>query len=157
VLPDHDRRTARPWRSLIGLPATLTAMLLVLLLALAGSHATAAADCTVGGSGCLPGTGYTFDDTWDCGAITGDDCYYDTTTSAGSAVNAHWGWGSASYDGTGDVFVCIQGGSYFIGCAFNIARACFFASCDDQDAVTFPLFISNQSGVSHTISGHGKA
>jgi hypothetical protein len=149
----HVQRTARSWRSYICAVASLTA----LLLALAGSHSTASADCTTGGIGCVPGSGYTFDRTWNCGAFNTASCYYNGTTSSGSATANHWGWGSASYDGAGDVFVCIQGESYFVGCAYNLARACFYASCDDQDAVQFFLFVRNQSGVSHTVSGHGLA
>jgi hypothetical protein len=141
------------WRSRIYLVASLATLLFVL----AGSHTTASADCTTGGPGCLPASGYTFDRIWNCGAINTALCYYDGTTSVGSANPQHWGWGSASYDGAGDVFVCIHGSTFFVGCGVDLARACFSANCDDQDAATFPLSVRNQSGVSHTISGHGMA
>ena len=153
MLSEHVQKTTLQWRSRFRLGIVLA----VLLLALAGSSSTASADCTTGGSGCLPGSGYTLDDTWNCGAINTAWCYYDSTTSSGSAASTSWGWGSAAYNGAGDVYVCIQGSSYFVGCAYNLARACFYASCDDQDLVAFALFVRNQSGFAHTIFGHGLA
>jgi hypothetical protein len=125
-----------------------------LLLAL---HTPAAhADCTTGGSSCLPGAGYTEAPTWDCGAISTETCYYFGTTSASFATARSWGWGSASYGGTGTVFVCIQGDVYFVGCGDNLARACFLASCDDQDSVAFNIAVENFTGT-HTINGHAEA
>ncbi|MDO8214099.1 hypothetical protein [Conexibacter sp. CPCC 206217] len=130
----------------------------VAIMALAGSHSPAGA-CTTGGSGCLPGSGYTVTvGPWNCGGIVGSDiCYYNATLSARAATTSSWGWGSASYDGAGDVYICIQGSIYFVGCAYNIARACYYTTCDDQDLVAFELSVRNQSGVTHTVHGRGMA
>lgn len=123
-----------------------------LLLALA---APAGADCTTGGSSCLPGTGY--DDPqvqWSC-VVNTANCYWDSVTDPRFASLDDFGWGSAAYAGTGSVFVCIRGDGVFVGCAYTLARACYSASCNDQDIVNIELYTQNQSGVSHTIEGHG--
>lgn len=118
------------------------------------------ATCTNGGgSNCLPQSGYTTDEIWSCSVNTAP-CYHDSTTSAGSATFTDWGWGSADYSGTGSVYVCVQGAygrtEYFTGCAYGLARACATLTCDDQDSFLMLLAVLNQSGVTHTINGHGK-
>lgn len=148
----HHRTGGSPWRSLLCVAALLAAML---LLAGAGS---ATADCTTGGSACTPGTGYTTDDIWGCGAIGDRDfCYFDSAKNAPSlATPRSWGWGSASYSGAGSAYVCVTGGSYFFACGTNLARACFSAGCSDQGAASFLIYVQNFTGT-HTISGHAKA
>lgn len=123
----------------------------------------ATADCTTGGSSCLPGSGYGLTDVnWACGINT-EDCYYDTTTDVTRATLYDWGWVSASYGGAGSVYVCGRGigigsppGIAFIGCGYNLARVCGLPSCDDQDGVQARVAVQNQSGVTHTINGHAK-
>lgn len=154
----HDHTLARPGGALAGIAASLATLLVCFALLAAAAPSTAsAADCTSGGSSCLPGTGYGSDVTWACSINTGTNCYYNNTTSSGSARSDSWGWGSASYSGAGSVFVCIQGSGYFVGCAYTLARACYYASCDDQDLVSFLIYVRNESGVTHTIDGHAMA
>jgi hypothetical protein len=115
----------------------------------------AGADCTTGGSSCLPGSGYADPDVqWSC-AINAANCYWNSVTDARLASLDDFGWGSAAYNGAGSVFVCVRGGGVFVGCAYNLARACYSASCNDQDIVNIELYVQNQSGVTHTIEGHG--
>jgi len=151
---DHAQKRAgrRPWRSLVCSVAALAALLVCL------TAGPAAADCTTGGSSCLPGTGYTLDDTWNCGAIAAPTvCYFNSQTNAGSATSRTWGWGSAAYNGTGNVYVCINGGSYFYACGTNLARACYQANCNAQGSNSFLMWVENPSSPAHTIFGHGKA
>ena len=58
-------------------------------------------------------------------------------------------------DGSPDAFVCVVGTGYFSGCSFDLARACFAGSCDDQDSFLFTLYVNHTYGSSRTISGHG--
>lgn len=149
----HARHRAgrRPWRSLLCIAASLAAVLT--LCSFAGP---AIADCTTGGSTCLPNNGYTDDEVWNCGAIAEPtNCYFNGTTSSGSATSRYWGWGSASYGGAGTSYVCMQGGGYFYACADNLARGCFYASCDAQASISFLMWVENHTGT-HTVSGHGK-
>jgi len=148
----RDRAGRRPLRSLLGSAASLAVLLFCC------STGPASADCTTGGSSCLPGTGYILDDTWDCGAISSvTDCYFNGVTSPGSAISRYWGWGSAAYNGTGDAWVCINGGTYFYACSTNLARACFNGSnCNAQRTADFPMYVENFTGT-HTIYGHGLA
>lgn len=150
----HHRTGRRPWRSLLRIVASLATVLL-LSTAAAGP---ATADCTTGGSSCLPGTGYTTDDIWGCGVIGDrDDCYFDSAkNNPGLATPRSWGWGSASYTGAGDAWVCVNGATYFFACATDLARACYYASCLDQSVASFLIYVENFTGL-HTISGHAQA
>ncbi|HZV76043.1 MAG TPA: hypothetical protein VFF79_20215 [Conexibacter sp.] len=142
----RDRGRRRPAaRYVLCLGALLAA------LAVVGGPASgvASADCTSGGSSCLPGSGYSFDSVWDCGVIAENvDCY--------ANGNHTWGWGSASYSGSGSTYVCIRLSGYALGCGTNLARTCYAASCNDQSVVAFPASVEN-FGAPHTISGHAKA
>lgn len=107
-------------------------------------------DCTGGGSSCLPGSGYTLDWNWNCGAIgDGVRCV---------GLGGHtWGWASAAYNGSGSVYTCVQLAGYASGCGYNIARTCFSPTCNDQNVVAFAPSVINESGYVHTILGHSKA
>lgn len=147
----HVRARARLLlRTSICVAASLAATLLIAWSAPAG------ADCTTGGSTCLPGTGYDPNPEvqWSC-VINTANCYWNSVTDIRLASFDDFGWGSAAYNGAGTVFVCVRGGSVFVGCANNLARACYSASCNDQDIVNIELYVQNQSGVTHTIEGHG--
>jgi hypothetical protein len=149
VLDTCRRAGGRPLRPRLVRAVSLTALLAIMLFAAAAPPASA--DCTTGGSACLPGTGYVEDRIWNCGSIAANvGCYY------ASGGNYHWGWGSADADAGPSAWVCIQGGSYFAGCAYGNARACFSASCNDQDALAFPMWVRHSYGSSRTISGHGQ-
>lgn len=149
----HDRAGRRPWRSLLCSAASLAALLFCF------TTGPAVADCTTGGSSCTPGSGYTLDDTWDCGAIpVRTRCYFNGVTSAPSALSRYWGWGSAAYNGAGSAWVCINGGTYFYACATNLARACFDGTnCNAQRAASFVMYVENFAVDPHTIFGHGLA
>jgi hypothetical protein len=113
----------------------------------------------------LPGSGYTFDVTWNCGAIqtdSGEYCYYNGTLSWSAATKHTWGWGSAAYNGTGTTWVCVEaqfdsGADSFGGCGTNLARSCYFANCNDQDSVYLRMNVQNHGANAHTIWGHGEA
>ncbi|MDO8186372.1 hypothetical protein Q5424_18715 [Conexibacter sp. JD483] len=142
--------------SLLRILACAAVSLTVVLLLSASQPATA--DCVSGGgSSCLPGAGYVNSVSWSC-VIDTADCYYDSVTDSSRAASSDFGWGAASYSGAGSVFVCIRatGSLPFIGCAYDLARACALASCDDQDLVLMKVLVQNQSGVSHTINGRAQ-
>jgi hypothetical protein len=148
VLNTCRRAGKRPPRSHLRRAVSLTALLTTMLFA--ATSAPASADCTTGGSGCLPANGYSSHDIWNCGSIrAGSNCAY----GGGSRID--WGWGSASDDGSPDAFVCVVGTGFFSGCSFDLARACFAASCDDQDSFLFTLYVNHTYGSGRTISGHG--
>lgn len=124
-----------------------------------GPAGVASADCTTGGTGCLPGTGYTFDQRWNCGSIDSDlgtYCYYNETKIREHAALHTWGWGSAAYNGSGSTFVCVIGEGHFEGCGVDLARACYFANCNDQESSSFQMSVGN-FGDPHTVWGHGEA
>ena len=130
--------------------------LCALSLAFVPGHASASCH----GNECVPGSGYTFDETWNCGQIHSEvDCFYHEVTSLGSAIKHTWGFGSASYNGAGNVEVRIEGRteelSLFGGWGTNLSRACYNDNCNDQDGVLLYEDVGN-SGF-HTISGHGEA
>lgn len=149
----RERAAARGWRSRLLLAACAA------IVALSAGHAGTAAACTTGGSSCLPGSGYTLQPSpWSCGTIAaGVACYYNGTTSSSSAPSHTWGWGSAAYNAGGaNVDLCVYGGTYFYGCGVNIARACYFTNCNDQNSVAFPIDVVNFSG-RYQIFGNAKA
>lgn len=145
-----NRGRRRP-RHLLCLGALLAALAVV-----GPGGGVASADCTSGGSGCLPGSGYTLDTVWNCGPLyPGFDCYANGTTIFGNAVTHTFGWGSASFP---EVPVCIQLGPYAGACATNVARVCYQANCNDQNANSFRAEVHHrQTGIAWTISGHAKA
>src|SRR4051794_3634289 len=105
------RRNGSPRSPTLVRLAALTATVVSSVLAFGIPSSQAQNGCS--GSGCLPTTGYTFDGTWNCGAIdstapTGDVCYYNGTKSSGSATQHTWSWGSADYDGAGSTYTCIE-------------------------------------------------
>lgn len=137
--------------------AMIAAALAVVLAVLAAGHVQpASANCQ--GSGCLPGSGYTFDRTWDCGVIGPVvRCWYNATTSESSATQHTWGFGSAAYNGAGSVYVCVgTAPNYFIDCGTNLARGCYDSNCNDQDFIWFKEWVYQNTG-SHTVWGHGLA
>jgi hypothetical protein len=111
---------------------------------------------------CLPNGGYTYNQTWDCGVVTFPDvCYFNSTTRRSSASAHTWGFGSASYPGTGNVDVCVddynlRGTFQWGSCALNRARACARLDCRDVDGVSTVLGVS-PSTTTHTVNGHGEA
>lgn len=112
------------------------------------------------GSGCMPVGSYTLDTSFNCGQITWAACYANGTTNAGSGVWHHFGWGSSSYSGSGDITVGLGvsgGGASFGGWAVDLVRACYYNSCLPQTASNMQLYVSQLSGVPHTVWGHGKA
>jgi hypothetical protein len=147
----RDHAGERPWRSFLLGAVSLTALLLCLC---SGS----ASACVRGGPSCLPTTGYTYDNVWNCGTITvGDDCFSTgvLNTRTGARFD-NWGWGSASYGGSGTLFICVDAVN-FGGCGNNLARACAQASCAAQTSVNLYLWVENTESSFHTISGHGKS
>lgn len=141
----HKRATARGWRALLCIAASLAAITFT-----TGLAESASAACTTGGLGCLPGSGYTSgrETIWNCGSIAaGVDC--------NSPSRESFGWGSAAYNGGGaNVSVCVYGGSWFSGCGTNLIRACFYDNCNDQNSQTMSMIVENFSG-SYVIYGHG--
>lgn len=113
------------------------------------------------GTGCLPVGNYTLDTNYNCGQIVWEACYANGTTSAGSAVQHHYGWGSAAYNGAGSInvgFAAVNGGTaYFAGFGTNLARGCYYASCVPQGATNLKFYVYQVSGVAHTVWGHAKA
>lgn len=148
MLDREDRARLRPQRR-PGLPnGTFTAVMATIALLLALSCAPASADCTTGGSSCLPaGGGWVGRPVWNCGTFASTyTCYYGS-----SGTRLDWGFGSAS----DDAFVCVTGVGYFAGCAFDLARACYSPDCTDQDAVSFALHVTHSAGTARFVSGHG--
>jgi hypothetical protein len=146
-------------------PAAHAIALLVVcgaLLAFASASAFHADRSSAGclGNGCLPVGNYTLDTSYSCGQIVWEACYANGTTSSGSAVWHHFGWGSSSYSGSGSVGVAVTasgGGVSFGGWGTNLIRACYYGSCVPQTATNMLFFVNQGSGVAHTIWGHGKA
>ena len=137
--------------------ATIAAVLAIAFATLAGSHVdSASANCQ--GSGCLPGSGYTFDQQWNCGVIGPVvRCWYNATTSESAATSHTWGFGSAAYNGSGSVYVCTgTSPNYFIDCGTNLARGCYDSNCNDQGFIWFKEWVYQNTG-SHTVWGHGLA
>lgn len=126
---------------------------------------SADADCTSGGSSCLPGSGYTFDQSWNCGSIADYpvECFYRETTRAESATTHTWGWGSAANNSGGTYYVTIRatgsaGRIWFSGGGNNLARACYQANCNDQEETLLRMQVSHwEAGLRQTIWGHGEA
>lgn len=145
----HESANARGWRSLLCIAASLAAILLTV-----GTVGTASADCTTGGSGCLPNGGYTVEYNWNCGAITDPTrCYYYNTTDVSLATAQTFGWASAAYNGAGTVSLCMHAAGYFSACGTNIARGCYYANCVDQSGVSMKVDVQNYTGT-HTVVGH---
>lgn len=139
-------------RVLLALVACLAAF------ALTAAHAPkAGADCLTGSSsGCLPGSGYTFNIYWDCGVLAANTpCFYPGTTNSSNAILHTWGWGSADYDGGGNTQVCVQEVYAFGGCGLNLWRACYRSDCNDQNEWNAALYV--YATANHTITGHGEA
>jgi len=141
--------------------ALVTAIAAVALAAAAAApKASAAFGCS--GTGCLPGSGYTFDRTWNCGLFYGyptQDCWYPGVLGPPPSSKHTWGWGSADYDGVGHFDVAISAPGGFFGRSDRLARACFFSSCNDQGGTLLDAFVRHYagSGIRHTIYGHTKA
>jgi hypothetical protein len=139
-------------RVLLALAACLAAF------ALSAAHAsTASADCTSGSStGCLPGSGYTFNIYWDCGVLAANTpCWYPGTTNLNNAIAHTWCWGSADYDGGGNTQVCVSTVLSFGGCGLNLWRSCYYSTCNDQNEWNTPIAVS--ATANHTITGHAEA
>ncbi|ADB49719.1 hypothetical protein Cwoe_1290 [Conexibacter woesei DSM 14684] len=117
---------------------------------MAGAVGTASADCRTGGSGCLPGAGYTIDSNWNCTIGPGTGC----GSPAGSQT---WGWGSAAFNAGGSATVCVYGGSAFGGCGTNIARACYYGTCDDQNTANMSISVETTTPGSRVVWGHAKS
>ncbi len=150
----YSTRCAAParLRVLFALAACLAA------LALTASHAsTASADCTTGSTtGCLPGSGYTFDVLYDCGTLPAyTNCFYPGYTDLGRSITHTWGWGSADYDGGGSTTVCVNMVTVFQGCGVNLVRACAQSTCNDQSVYSAVIAIATSEN--HTITGHAEA
>ncbi len=112
------------------------------------------------GSWCMPAGNYTLDTSYDSGQIISAGCYANGTTNPGSAVWHHFGWGSASYSGSGHITVslAVEGsGLTFGGTGTDLVRACYYVSCVPQTATNMRFSVAQASGVAHTVWGHGKA
>jgi hypothetical protein len=150
---------SRPWLAAFVLTVVLAAS------AVGISAQNAVAQCN--GASCLPGSGYTWDNYWNCGLIySGQWCYQPGNCLGVSCADRHtFGWGSADYDGSGTIFVYIglSGGSApraALGGGYGLARTCWRNDCNDQDAYTMYGLVSWQKAGStarHTIIGHAKA
>jgi hypothetical protein len=112
------------------------------------------------GNACLPVGTYTLDTSFNCGQIVWEACYANGTTNSGNAVWHHFGWGSSSYTGTGNIGVAVTAtgnGLSFGGWGVNLIRACYYDSCVAQTATNMIFYVNQNSGVAHTIWGHAKA
>jgi hypothetical protein len=119
----------------------------------------ARAQCDQPPNTCLPGSGYTLDQTWSCGLLnSGRACFSPGTRVIENANRHTWSWGSADYDGQGSIQVFITAAS-FGASGTNLTRACYFSSCNDQDSEFSVIWMSHYtpSGAQHTIHGHAKA
>lgn len=136
----------------------LTGMCLTAVILMLGHPAPAAAYCE--GTGCLPGSGYTFDKTYECGLIYEraiQECWYPGVLGEPPGERHTWGWGSADYDGSGTVPVIVLG-ELFFGHGNNLARACYANNCDDQNIYSLHILVGHtESGARHTIIGHAEA
>lgn len=129
--------------------------------------APAKATCVPGNPAtCLPGSGYTYNQTWNCGSIyLTQECYFNATLGRSFASAHSWSWGSADYDGVGPLTVCFEAGtqaqSTFGACGSNLARACWdTANCNDTNASTnwvAGVFHDSPSGNPFTVLGHAEA
>jgi hypothetical protein len=147
------------------LKARLVLVVSAVALALAAaainaSSGSAAYGCS--GVGCLPGSGYTFDRTWNCGLFYGyptQDCWFPGVLGQPPSSKHTWGWGSADYDGVGHFNVAIYAPGGFYSEGDRLARACFYSSCNDQGGTLLDVLVRHYdgSGVRHTIYGHAKA
>jgi hypothetical protein len=146
--------------------AALLAAVAAFGIAAALSAPSAQAICQSSSGGCLPGSGYTLDVTWNCGVLASggsDRCYYNATKSGASAITHTFGWGSSDYDGGGSTSVGLDASttstSYFGGWGTNILRSCYNDNCNDQSGtyMRMSVFQSDTNGAGHTIYGHGKA
>lgn len=135
-------------------PVALAA--LVTLTIVVASTSPASAYCS--GLSCLPRSGYTLDETYNCGFIDyGEICFYPGWLNRDGPHHT-WGFGSATYNGAGDADVYVaskfdSGTTAFFGHGTNLARACYEGNCNDQNSafinhVVYPL-------TRHTVIGHG--
>jgi len=112
------------------------------------------------GTSCMPVGNYTLDTSFNCGQIVWAACYANGTTNSASAVWHHFGWGSSSYSGSGNITVGLTvtgSGASFGGNGVNLVRACYYDSCLPQTATNMKFYVNQVSGVAHTVWGHGKA
>jgi hypothetical protein len=139
-------------RRAAGRPLMLAAAVAAVAAAGAGE---AAAGCTNGGGrDCLPGTGYTGQSAWACGAIPVlTNCYATGVTNPSGGVLRRWGWASAAYGGSGTVYVCVYGGSHFFACGDNLARGCFLDRCDAQRSTDLKVWFDHAGSGTHTVTG----
>lgn len=116
------------------------------------------------GSDCLPGGGYTYEDTWNCGPIYAQQACYQPGNCLSSICgdNHSFGFGSADYDGGGRIAVgisapCVSGCSgTFDAVGINLARACARSNCNDV-APLRKMFVAQGDNNRHTVKGRGKA
>lgn len=145
--------------------AVTTTVVLCSVFALSMRPSEAAAQCN--GTNCLPGSGYTWDRSWNCGLIyDNQDCFQPGNCLSVRCADLHtFGWGSADYDGGGRIFVNVflgggQAPRGALGGGFNLARTCYRNDCNDQDSYAMYGFVSwgtSGSTARHTIIGSGKA
>lgn len=140
--------------------ALLTLCALGAVLSTLTFSAPASAQCE--GLNCLPTTGYTIEGVFNCGQIHSyETCYATGTKSYSSATQHTYGFGSASYSGEGNAEVWVaaergDGTDAFGMVSFgNLARACYYESCVDQDIKSLILSVGTMGY--HTISGHWEA
>jgi hypothetical protein len=110
---------------------------------------------------CLPGSGYTLDVSWNCGAHTSAaNCYYNGVLSKAHAARHTWGWGSADFDGSGNPTVCVaaEGSTQTVWgqCAAKLVRVCAKSNCADDDNYLFLDVFHNSSGT-WLVQGRGMA
>lgn len=147
--------------------ALAIAIVSAIVLAASFHAADAQAYCGSGGSSpnqpsCLPGSGYTYDTTWNCGVTAPDqDCYQPGRFLYENGEIHTWGWGSADYDGAGAVTVTVCAGgagscSWYAN-GYNHARACALNNCNDTTANSKMSVHPFSGSGNHTVYGHGKA
>jgi hypothetical protein len=133
----------------------LVAISVFLAVVLIGPRDARATQCVSASGGCLPGSGYSFDNPY-CGATV------DPNVPCGDGSLHSYGFNSADYDGGGHTTVCAlvehypDGGDQFGGCGTDILRSCFQSNCNDVTNSDLYAFVYNLNE-RHTISGHAKA
>ena len=154
-----------------------------LLAALVTAVATGPAASPASAGGPLPGSGYTYENYFNCGSINwSTDCWSPgscaqarSTSHPGCAVQHSYSWGSADEDSSHGLTVFIDArwnsgdtnyGNYWGYSDLNTARGClnWATGCDDQDAAYYTMRIgwfdddtSFGGGEYFTIYGHGEA
>ncbi len=119
---------------------------------------------SAGTNNCLPGSGYTLDAYWNCGAFYSvQRCYKPGNCLSTTCAHTHtWGWMSSDYDGGGGFFVYanVDVPLSFGGTGYTYVRVCKRNDCNDptdDGSQASRAWTSHNDGNRHTIYGHGRA